>query len=29
MVSVSIAGLWLIRSPNYWAMLLCRGKTIF
>jgi hypothetical protein len=29
LVSVSIAGLWLIRSPNYWAMLLCSGKPLF
>jgi hypothetical protein len=29
LVFISIAGLWLIRSPKYWAMLLCSGKTLF
>jgi hypothetical protein len=29
LVYVSIAELWLIRSPNYWTMPLCSGKMIF
>jgi hypothetical protein len=24
-----IAGMWLIRSPNYWPILLCSEKMIF
>jgi hypothetical protein len=29
LVSISIAGLWLIRSLDYWTMFLCSGKMIF